>query len=106
MFVVSALIITSTFPEGTQALASAVFNTFSQFGTAVGLAVVGVISSTVSQSSQSGHHAGNDSEDYSKDDLLKGYRASFWAMFAAAALTCVLGALGLRKVSNKGLKAE
>uniref|UniRef100_L2FV02 Integral membrane protein n=1 Tax=Colletotrichum fructicola (strain Nara gc5) TaxID=1213859 RepID=L2FV02_COLFN len=106
LFVVSALIITSTFPEGTQALASAVFNTFSQFGTAVGLAVVGVISSTVSQSSQSGHHAGNDSEDYSKDDLLKGYRASFWAMFAAAALTCVLGALGLRKVSNKGLKAE
>ncbi|KAF5493916.1 putative MFS-type transporter [Colletotrichum fructicola] len=106
LFVVSALIITSTFPEGTQALASAVFNTFSQFGTAVGLAVVGVISSTVSQSSQSSHHAGNDSEDYSKDDLLKGYRASFWAMFAAAALTCVLGALGLRKVSNKGLKAE
>ncbi|KAJ0278403.1 hypothetical protein COL940_007259 [Colletotrichum noveboracense] len=106
LFVVSALIITSTFPEGTQALASAVFNTFSQFGTAVGLAVVGVISSTVSQSSQSGHHAGSDSEDYSKDDLLKGYRASFWAMFGAAALTCVLGALGLRKVSNKGLKAE
>ncbi|TKW56375.1 putative MFS-type transporter [Colletotrichum tanaceti] len=106
LFVVSALIITSTFPEGTQGLASAVFNTFSQFGTAVGLAVVGVISSAVSQSSQSGHHAGNDSEDYSKDDLLKGYRASFWAMFAAAALTCVLGALGLRKVSNKGLKAE
>ncbi|TEA11310.1 Drug resistance protein [Colletotrichum sidae] len=106
LFVVSALIITSTFPEGTQALASAVFNTFSQFGTAVGLAVVGVISSTVSQSSQSGHHAGSDGEDYSKDDLLEGYRASFWAMFAAAALTCVLGALGLRKVSTKGLKAE
>ncbi|KAK1998054.1 integral membrane protein [Colletotrichum falcatum] len=106
LFVVSALIITSTFPEGTQALASAVFNTFSQFGTAVGLAVVGVISSTVSQSSQSGHHAGNDSGDYSKEDLLEGYRASFWAMFAAAALTCVLGALGLKKVSNKGLKAE
>ncbi|KAK7707403.1 hypothetical protein SLS57_009273 [Botryosphaeria dothidea] len=47
LFVVSNLIITSIFPPSTQALAGAVFNTVSQFGTAVGLAIMGVISSNV-----------------------------------------------------------
>ncbi|RYP64809.1 hypothetical protein DL771_008589 [Monosporascus sp. 5C6A] len=109
LFVVSALIITSTFPDNTQALAGAVFTTFSQFGTAVGLTVVAVISSSVSQSSAASHGhsrmmAGEAA--YAPQNLLEGYQASFWALFGAAMLTCAIGAFGLRDVSNKGMKKD
>lgn len=109
LFVVSALIITSTFPDDTQALAGAVFNTFSQFGTAIGLAVVAVISSSVSQTYSTSHAhspAGVAENAYTPRDLLEGYRASFWFLFGGAILTSVIGAFGLRNVSNKGLKTE
>lgn len=111
LFIVSALVITSTFSDDTQALAGAVFNTFSQFGTAVGLAVVAVISSSASQSYSAGHAdsggavaAGENS--FTPRELLEGYRATFWALFAAAMLTSVIGAFGLRHVSNKGMKTD
>ncbi|RYP14276.1 hypothetical protein DL765_006487 [Monosporascus sp. GIB2] len=109
LFVVSALVITSTFPDNTQALAGAVFNTFAQFGTAVGLTVVAVISSSVSQSSAASHaHSRMAAAEaqYAPQDLLKGYQASFWALFGAAILTCAIGAFGLRNVSNKGMKKD
>ncbi|RYP10137.1 hypothetical protein DL764_000847 [Monosporascus ibericus] len=109
LFVVSALIITSTFPDNTQALAGAVFSTFSQFGTTVGLTVVAVISSSVSQSSAASHTHSRTvagGATYSPQNLLKGYQASFWALFGAAVLTCAIGAFGLRDVSNKGMKKD
>ncbi|RYP41581.1 hypothetical protein DL767_000923 [Monosporascus sp. MG133] len=109
LFVVSGLIITSTFPDNTQALAGAVFNTFSQFGTAVGLTVVAVISSSVSQSSAASHAHSRmvaGEATYAPQNLLEGYQASFWALFGAAMLTCAIGAVGLRDVSNKGMKKD
>ncbi|RYO90318.1 hypothetical protein DL766_006910 [Monosporascus sp. MC13-8B] len=109
LFVVSALIMTSTFPDNTQALAGAVFNTFSQFRTAVGLTVVAVISSSVSRSSAAGHAHSRmtaDEAQYAPQNLLGGYRASFWALFGSAILTCAIGAFGLRNVSNKGMKKD
>ncbi|RYP53570.1 hypothetical protein DL769_010493 [Monosporascus sp. CRB-8-3] len=109
LFVVSALIITSTFPDNTQALAGAVFNTFSQFGIAVGLTVVAVISSSVSQSSATSHAHSRmvaGEATYAPQNLLKGYQASFWALFGVAMLACAIGAFGLRNVSNKGMKKD
>ncbi|KAM0723452.1 hypothetical protein Q7P37_000438 [Cladosporium fusiforme] len=102
LFVVSALVITASFPEGTQALASAVFNTISQFGTAVGLAIMSVISSSVTQSYVRSH--GTDQDD--PISLLEGYRASYWACFAMSILACGIGAFGLRGVANKGMKKD
>ncbi|KAI9674922.1 MAG: hypothetical protein M1822_008984 [Bathelium mastoideum] len=108
LFVISGLIITNTFPEGTQALASAVFNTISQFGTAAGLAVMAVISSSVSQdyAQRRDIPVETSADDYSPDILLEGYRASYWACFGFSLLTCAIGALGLRGVANKGMKKD
>ncbi|RDW75844.1 hypothetical protein BP5796_06665 [Coleophoma crateriformis] len=47
LYTTSMLIITSVFPHKTQSLAGGVFNTISQVGNAVGLAVGGVIAATV-----------------------------------------------------------
>lgn len=62
----SALIITESFPEQEQALAGAVFNTIANLGQAIGLALVAVITSVVSQ----GH-----GPERSSASLLEGYRA-------------------------------
>ncbi|KAK2006208.1 putative transporter [Colletotrichum eremochloae] len=94
LFVVSALVITGSFPDNTHALAGAVFNTLSQFGASVGLAAVSLISSTVSRQS------------HAPADLVQGYRACFWTLLGAAAFTCMTGAFGLRRVSDKGMKKE
>lgn len=99
LFVISNIIITTSFPASTQALAGAVFNTVSQFGTAVGLAIMAVISSTVTDTS-------SIEDKNSPEALLKGYRASFWACFGATVLTCVVGAGGLRRVGRVGVKEE
>ncbi|KAK2052046.1 putative transporter [Colletotrichum caudatum] len=94
LFVVSALIITGSFPDNTHALAGAVFNTLSQFGASVGLAAVSLISSTVAKQS------------HAPADLLQGYRACFWTLLGAATLTCMAGAFGLGRMSDKGMKKE
>lgn len=83
-----------SFPDNTHALAGAVFNTLSPFGASVGLAAVFLIYNAV------------DKESHAPVDLLEGYRASFGALFGAAALTCVVGALELRRLSDKGMKEE
>ncbi|KAI9688299.1 MAG: hypothetical protein M1820_010281 [Bogoriella megaspora] len=108
LFVISGLIITNTFPEGTQALASAVFNTISQFGTAAGLAIMAVISSSVSQDYAQRRNipVETSANDYGPDILLEGYRASYWACFGFSLLTCGIGALGLKGVANKGMKKD
>ena len=94
LFVVSALIITASFPDGTHALAGAVFNTLSQFGASVGLACVSLISSTVAKQS------------HAPKDLLQGYRACLWTLLGAAIATCLAGGFGLRRMSEKGMKQE
>lgn len=94
LFVVSALIITASFPDDTHALAGAVFNTLSQFGSSVGLAAVSLISSAVAQQS------------HAPARLLEGYRACFWFLLGAAIFTCMVGGFGLRRMSNKGMKTE
>ena len=38
--------------------------------------------------------------------LMKGYRASFWTLFAWACTACVVGGLGLRKLGKIGQKRD
>ncbi|KAL9099678.1 MAG: hypothetical protein Q9163_004852 [Psora crenata] len=97
MCTVANLIITDSFPDSTQALAGAVFNTVSQFGTAVGIAVMAVISTSVTNESST-------ADKTSPDALMVGYRAAFWACFALMVLATLTGAIGLRNVWRVGVK--
>lgn len=98
LFTVGLIIITDVFPEDTQALAGAVFNTAAQFGTALGLAVLQVISTMTTKNFE-----GEESPSYA---LMEGYRASFWTMFAFMLLCAAIGILGLRKTGRVGLKRD
>ncbi|KAG9953911.1 integral membrane protein, partial [Aureobasidium melanogenum] len=99
LFIVAALVITDSFPDSRQALAGSILNTIYQFGSAVGLAIMAVISSTVT-----------DSSGYSDKDipaaLLEGYKATFWTCLGFAVLYCMIGAAGLRAIGKVGLKQE
>ncbi|KAG8529659.1 uncharacterized protein KY384_005140 [Bacidia gigantensis] len=88
-YTVANLLITSIFPRETQALAGAVYQVMSQLGISIGIAILAVISNSVTDSSPL-----PDKE--SPDALLKGYRAVFWACFAMMVLSTLVGAWGLR----------
>lgn len=104
LFTVSNLLITDVFPVETHALAGAVFNTVAQFGTSIGLAIMAVISSSVTQ--QKKPSSVNNESSSTREALLEGYRAVFWACLGCLLLTCCIGLLGLRKVGKLGLKKE
>lgn len=97
LYTVGLLAITENFPEDTQALAGAVFNTAAQFGSALGLAILQVISTMVTKQQNVGQE---------QTALLAGYRASFWTMFGSMLLCVVVGLLGLRKTGRIGLKRD
>ena len=99
LWTVGLLVVSEAFPEDTQALAGGVFNTVGQLGNAVGLAVMGVISTSVTQHS-------HFTQKQSAQALMAGYRASFWAAFASTILACFVGGWGLRKVGKVGLKRD
>jgi Na+-driven multidrug efflux pump len=97
LFTVGLIIVTETFPEEKQAIAGSVFNAASQFGNAMGLAIMQAVSTLVAK-----RHSGmNDAEA-----LLDGYKASFWTMFAFMILCASIGGIGLRKAGKVGLKRE
>ena len=99
LFTVAALVITDVFPEKTQALSGAVFQTLAQFGISLGLAIMASISTSVTENS-----------DYavktSPEALMEGYRVTFWVGFGWMLLACMVGVLGLRRVGKVGLKRE
>lgn len=99
LFTVGLLVVSDVFPARTQALAGAVFNTVAQFGTSIGLTLMAVISSSVTESSKI-------RDKKSPGALMLGYRASFWAAFAWMGLACFIGAFGLRKIGKVGLKRD
>ncbi|KAL9070791.1 MAG: hypothetical protein Q9161_004582 [Pseudevernia consocians] len=73
IFTVGILLVSEVFPDRTQALAGAVFNTVGQFGQAIGLALIGVVSDSVTLNSK---YANKNSSDA----LWTGYRAGFWTL--------------------------
>ncbi|KAK4693488.1 hypothetical protein P7C71_g3922, partial [Lecanoromycetidae sp. Uapishka_2] len=99
LFTVGILVVSDVLPQKDQALAGAIFNTLGQFGTSIGLAVMGVISNSVTKQSR---YSNKDSPDA----LEAGYRATFWATFALMIITCCIGALGLRKIGKVGAKRD
>lgn len=97
LFTVGLIVVSEAFPEDTQALAGAVFNMTSQFGNALGLAIMQVVSTLISKERVYDTH---------EKALLEGYKASFWTMFAMMMACALLGAWGLRRSGPIGLKRE
>ena len=99
LFTIANLLITSVFPAKTQALAGGVFNTISQIGKSVGLALVAVIAASVTLRS--------DYKDKSSPKaLLEGYTATFWFCFGLILLTIGISLWGLRRIGNVGHKRD
>ncbi|OJJ83095.1 putative MFS transporter [Aspergillus glaucus CBS 516.65] len=97
LFTIGLIVITDVFPSNTQALAGAVFNTSAQFGGALGMAVLQVVSTIITDQSD---------REKETEALMDGYRASFWTMFGFMIMCTVVGYLGLRRAGRVGLKQD
>jgi MFS family permease len=101
LWTVSSLVICNAFPTDSQGLAGGVFNTISQLGNSVGLAVTAAIAASVTS------HDGKILDDtQSPHSLLQGYRSAYWTIFSAMAVVCVASILGLRKAGKVGVKRD
>ncbi|OJI80394.1 hypothetical protein ASPTUDRAFT_59123 [Aspergillus tubingensis CBS 134.48] len=98
LFTVSTILITGMFPVETQGLAAGVFNTVSQFGRSIGLALVALIANSVTDK-----YAQSENKE-SPGALMVGYRAAFWFLFAMNIVSLVVSSIGLRKIGNVGRK--
>lgn len=102
LFTFGLIVVSECFAEETQALAGAAFNTVAQFCMNLGVGVCQVAALGGGGASRGGEQSGA-SEDAVQ--VLRGYRASFWTIFAYM-LVCVVAVVGLRKAGKVGLKRE
>lgn len=108
LWTVSSLVICRAFPADSQALAGGVFNTISQLGNSVGLAVTAAIAASVSAHDQDGGSSPGDSNTDIETAvrLLQGYRAAYWTIFGGMVVVCTASFLGLRKLGKVGIKQD
>lgn len=99
LFTVGLIVVSEMFAEKDQALAGAVFNTVGGFGLSLGMNTMQVVSVLVTKGTQY-------RDKSAPEALLKGYEASFWAMFAACMACAVLCVAGLRGIGKVGLKRD
>jgi MFS family permease len=99
LYTVSNLVVTSVFPERTQALAGGVLNTLTQLAKTVSLATSGAIAGSVTSLSR------YESKE-SSPALMEGYRAAFWYFFALSCTTILLFVWGLRGIGTMIKKKE
>ncbi|KAI9722833.1 MAG: hypothetical protein M1828_004399 [Chrysothrix sp. TS-e1954] len=99
LYTIANLVTTSQFSGELQGIAGGVFNTVSQIGKSIGLALASVVANTVTQRSRF-------EDKKSPEALFEGYRAAFWFCFALNVATLVLSLLGLRKIGKVGLKRD
>ncbi|KAK6065338.1 major facilitator superfamily transporter [Seiridium cupressi] len=99
LFTVGLLVVSGVFPKHMQALSGAVFNTCAQLGTAIGLTLTSVISTSVT-------NASHETNKASPSALMEGYRAVFWTMLAWMLAGCLTCLFGLRRVEGVGRKRD
>lgn len=99
LFVVGLIVVSNVFPENTQALAGAVFNTVAYFGLSLLVNLMQVASLLVTKSSQY-------RDKSSPVAILQGYRAAFWVMFGSMIACATICVVGLRDVGRVGLKRD
>ncbi|KAH8819726.1 integral membrane protein [Xylogone sp. PMI_703] len=100
LFTVANLVITQVYPHKTHGLAGGVFNTISNIGNSVGLAVSSVIASSVTLAAK------GKKWETEKERLLDGYKATFWTCFAANVLVLGVVGFGLRRIGKVGIKTD
>lgn len=88
LFTVSNLLIATVFPDDMQGLAGGVFNTLAQVGKSIGIALLAVISRSVTESV-------DDTAVPSGNALLSGYRAGAWFCLGLTLLTILVSLFGL-----------
>ncbi|CDM28225.1 unnamed protein product [Penicillium roqueforti FM164] len=87
------------------ALAGSVFNTISQLGNCVGLVVTAVIAaSSTAQDDGSANDTSTSSQ--TGGQLLEGYRAAYWIIFAGMVVVFLVSSLGLRHMGKVGNKQD
>ncbi|KAH7357389.1 major facilitator superfamily domain-containing protein [Pyrenochaeta sp. MPI-SDFR-AT-0127] len=106
LFTVGLIIVSGSFPERTQALAGAVFSTASQFGTSLGAGICQVVALGVMGSDVESSDDPNSTNSVDASDMLRGYRAGFWTMFASMVCCVIIAILGLRRTGKVGLKKD
>ena len=108
LFTVGLIIVSDSFPQETQALAGAVFNTVAQFGQSLGVGVCQVVALGIMEKTDGTHQeSGNGGvQNGGEPALLKGYQASFWTMFAYMVVCGLIAIVGLKKAGKVGLKRE
>ncbi|KAJ8100153.1 major facilitator superfamily domain, general substrate transporter [Lipomyces tetrasporus] len=110
LWTASSLVICRAFPADSQALAGGVFNTISQLGNSIGLAVTAAIAASVSTHDHNVVSAlsadGSSATDANTPLLLQGYRAAYWTIFGGMVVVCLASFLGLRHVGKVGVKED
>lgn len=119
LFTVSNVIISDAFPAHLQSLAGGVFNEVTQIGNAVGLAVTGAISASVTAhwlqkqgldmsgvSKRAVPGEGGLSGPVHREALMEGYRVAFWTVLGSCAAVLVVSGWGLRRAGTVGKKNE
>lgn len=99
VYPVGTLQISSVFDEDSQSLAGGIFHVATRLGTSLGMATTSSIATSVSQR-YSKHHPSITSG--SPEALMVGFRAAGWTIFAAAALSILIGIVGLRGIGIVG----
>ncbi|KAF2469127.1 uncharacterized protein BDR25DRAFT_372326 [Lindgomyces ingoldianus] len=95
LFTTSNLVISSMFPLEMQGLAGGVFNTVSQIGKSMGLAVVALIGNTVTQHSKYEDKKGLEA-------LMAGYRVCFWVLFWCYVTSIAVTVFGFHRIGIIG----
>lgn len=106
LFTVGLIVVSDVFPEKSQGLAGAVFNTVGQFGLSLGTGACQLVVLGVMGTSSGAGHGGAPDSDTDDAALLRGYQAGFWTMFAFMVACAMIAVLGLRKAGTVGLKRE
>ena len=71
------------------------FNQVAQFGNSFGLAITAVIAATVTEHSEAAAK---------KEQLMDGYRAAFWTVFASTGAVVFISLIGFKGAGTVGLK--
>jgi len=99
LFSVGIIVVSEIFSDDTQALAGAVFNTAGNFGTAIGLALIGIVAEIYTQRSP-------HPDKTSPEALNDGFKAAFWTAFAWMLAICPVAVLSLRNIGRVGVKRD
>lgn len=97
---VGALHISSSFDQGSQSLASALFNVATRLGTSIGVAITSSIATAVTRQYSKRYGVAESSPEA----LMAGFRAAGWTLCGAAAISILIGSIGLRGIGIVGQK--